>query len=68
MNRDILDLFVWLDTEFDCLSVLASIDENTESLQNSLVIGTWMKIEHTQLNKVYERLRIKQGLADDECP
>ena len=35
MNRDILDLFVLLDVEFNFLSESASINENTESLYNS---------------------------------
>ena len=34
MNKDILDLFLLLDVEFNRLSVFASINENTESLRN----------------------------------
>ena len=45
MNRDILELFVLLNVEFNCLSMSTSIDENTESLNNIY------QFSNRQLNK-----------------
>ena len=58
MNRDILNLFVLLDVEFNlyqCLEGLMKIRSHSITF-NRLVIGTLLKIVHKQLNKVYELL------------